>query len=149
MRSQKWIILAAVLLLLTIGAELVFRPWESPKGCVQVINERSTTMEDLVVTYGDTKLRVGSLVAGQSTNVWLTAGAKGTLSLDFVQQGNPMNGFQVEEFDPTENRSNHLKLVLVLKEDRVERFMEDDLSTTPWQRLSDSIISWFQPEAAP
>ncbi len=49
-----------------------------------------------------------------------------------------MKGFQVQEFDPTENLRNGLKLVLVVKDNQVERFMEDDDATTPAKNLLDT-----------
>ena len=109
MTRRKWIILGVLLLLLTIGAELLVRPWNPSKGRVQVVNQGDATMDDLVVSYGETKVRVGGLAAGQSTNVWFTAAGKGTLSLEFNQKGNPMKGFQVQDFDPAENLANGFK----------------------------------------
>ena len=138
MTRRKWIILGALLVLLTIGAELLVRPWNSSKGCVQVVNQGDAAMDDLILSYGDTKVRVGRLGAGQSTNVWFTAAGKGTLSLEFNQKGNPMKGFQVQDFDPAENVANGFKLVLVVKNNRVERFMEDDESTTPLKSLMET-----------
>ena len=61
MTRRKWIILGAILLVLTIGAEFVVRPWNSSRGRVQVVNQGDTPMDDLVVSYGDTKVRLGTL----------------------------------------------------------------------------------------
>jgi hypothetical protein len=146
MTRRKWIILGAVLVLLTIAAELVVRPWNSSKGRVQVVNQGDASMDDLVVSYGESKVKVGTLKVGQSTTVWFTVSGKGTLSLELNQKGNPMKGFQVQEFDPEENLRNGLKLVLIVKGNRIERFMEDDPSTTPLQSLKDSVSHWFDSE---
>ena len=116
MTRRKWIILGALLVLLSIGAELVVRPWNSSKGCVQIVNQGDDPMDDLILSYGGTKVRVGGLGAGQSTNVWFTIGGKGTLNLEFKQKGNPMTGFQVPDFDPAENLADGLRLVLVVTE---------------------------------
>ncbi len=149
MTRRKWIILGVLIVLLTIGAELLVRPWNSSKGCVQVDNQGDAAMDDLVLSYGETKVSVGRLGAGQSTNVWFTAGGKDTLSLEFNQKGNPMKGFQVREFDPAENLANGLKLVLVVKNDRVERSMEDDQSTTPLKSLMESVSGFFELDSRP
>jgi hypothetical protein len=147
MTRRRWLILGALLLLLTIGGEFLIRPWNSSKGSVQIVNQGESTINDLVVTYGHTRVRVGQLAAGRSTNVWFTPAGKGTLGLEFHQKGNPMNGFLVEDFDPTENLANGLRLMLVVKEDRVERFMDDEqVSSTPWKSLTDVVTGWFQPE---
>jgi hypothetical protein len=139
-----------LLVFLTIGAELFVRPWNSSKGCVQVVNQGDGPMEDLILSYGETKVRVAGLAAGQSTNAWFTARGKGTLSLDFNQKGNPMKGFQVEDFNPADNLANDFKLVLIVKSDRVERFMDDDHSpTTPLKSLVENVTGWFYPEPPP
>ena len=106
-------------------------------------------MDDLILSYGETKVRVGGLGAGRSTNVWFTAAGKGTLSLEFNQKGNPMKGFQVQDFDPAENLTNGFKLVLVVKNNRVERFMDDDQSTTPLKSLMESVSGLFEPDSRP
>jgi hypothetical protein len=149
MTRRKWIILGVAVLVLTIGAELVVRPWTWSKGRVQVVNQGNAAMDDLVVSYGDTKVKVGRLKAGQSTTVWLTTAGKGTLSLEFNQPGNPMKGFQVQEFDPDENLSNRMKLSLIVRNNLVERSMEDDESTTPLQSLKDSVRGWFEYDMVP
>jgi hypothetical protein len=149
MTRRKWIILGVLVVLLTIGAEFLVRPWNSSKGCVQIDNQGDAAMDDLILSYGETKIRVGGLGAGRSTNAWFTAGAKDTLSLEFNQKGNPMKGFQVQEFDPAENLANGLKLVLVVKNNRVERSMEDDHSTTPLKSLVESVTGLFEPDSQP
>jgi hypothetical protein len=146
MTRRRWLILGTLLLLLTIGGEFLVRPWNSTKGSVQVVNQGDSTMDDLVVSYGQTRVRIGSLGAGKSTNVWFTAAGKGSVSLEFKQKGNPMTGFQVQEFDPTENLANGLKLVLIVKDNRVERFMDDEQSSsTPWKSLMDIVRGMFEP----
>ena len=66
-------------------------------------------MEDLVVSYADTKVTRDTLAVGQTTKVWFSAAGRGRLSLDFTQKDNPMKGFKVEEFDPTEQRAKWLQ----------------------------------------
>jgi hypothetical protein len=149
MTRRNWIILGVLIVLLTIGAELLVRPWNSSKGCVQVDNQGDAAMEDLILSYGETKVRVGGLGVGGSTNVWFTVAGKDTLSLEFNQKGNPMKGFQVQDFDPAENLANGFKIVLVVKNNRVERFMEDDQSTTPLKSLMESITGMFEPDSRP
>ena len=94
--ATTWIILGALAAPDDRG-ELLVRPWNPSKGCVQIVNQGDATMDDLVVAYGETKVRVGAARHGQSTNVWFTAAGKGTLSLEFNQKGNPVNGFQVQD----------------------------------------------------
>ena len=149
MTRRNWIILGVLIVLLTIGAELLVRPWNSSKGCVQVDNQGDAAMEDLILSYGETKVRVGGLRVGGSTNVWFTVAGKDTLNLEFNQKGNPMKGFQVQDFDPAENLANGFKIVLVVKNNRVERFMEDDQSTTPLKSLMESITGMFEPDSRP
>jgi hypothetical protein len=102
-------------------------------------------MDDLVVSYGGAKVALGTLKAGKSTAVWFTAADKGTLNLAFHQKGNPMEGFQVAEFDPAENLKSGLKMVLIVRANRVERFLDDDESTTALKSMKESVGSWFEP----
>jgi hypothetical protein len=57
-----------------------------------------------------------------------------------------MKGFQIPDFDPIDNISNGFKLVLVLKKDQVERFMDDDPTRTPLKTLMDNVKAWFESE---
>ena len=147
MTRRRWFILGVLLLLLTIGGELLVRPWNPSKGSVQIVNQGDSPMDDLIVSYGRTRVMVGQLAAGRSTNVWFTAAGKGTLSLEFHQKGNPANGFQVQDFDPSENLANGFRLMLNVKEDRVERFMDDEqAASTPWKSLKEMVTGWFEPD---
>jgi hypothetical protein len=59
-----------------------------------------------------------------------------------------MKGFQVPEFDPIDNISHGYKLVLIVKKDRVERFMDDDPTRTPFKALMENFMSWFESEVS-
>jgi hypothetical protein len=149
MTRRNWIILGGVLLLLmAAGAELVVRLWNPSKACVQIVNQGDAAMDDLVVVYRETKVRLGRLGSGESTNAWISAAAKGPITLEFNQNGNPMKGFQVTEFDPIDSIQNGFKLVLVVKKDQVERFMDDDPSRTPFKALMENVTSWFESEVS-
>jgi hypothetical protein len=149
MARRNWIILGGViLLLLTVGAELIVRPWNPSKACVQIVNQGDAAMVDLVVVYGETKVRLGRLGAGETTSAWFSAAGKGSISLEFNQHGNPMKGFQVTDFDPIDNITNGFKLVLIVKNDQVERFMDDDPTRTPFKALMENIKSWFVSEVS-
>ncbi len=78
---RNWFILGgSLLLLLTVGAELLVRSWNSSKSCVQIVNQGESAIDDLVVVYGQTKVRVGRLGSGETTKVWFTAAEKGTVT---------------------------------------------------------------------
>jgi hypothetical protein len=149
MTRRKWIILGGMLLLvLTVGAELVIRPWNSSKACVQIVNQGDSAIDDLVAVYGESKITVGRLGSGETTNVWFSAAEKGFISLEFSQNGNPIKGIQMPEFDPIDNIRNGFKLVLVLKKDQVERFMDDDPTRTPFKTLMDNVMGWFESDVS-
>jgi len=145
MSRRKWTILIALVILLSVGAELVVRQWSSSRGCVQVVNEGDGPMDDLVVSYSATKVGLGRLRVGQSTKAWFTAGGRGTLTLEFKQNNNPLKGFQVQDFDPVDNSRTGSKLVLIVKRNRVERFMEEDENSTSLTNLLDRIREWMKP----
>jgi hypothetical protein len=105
-------------------------------------------MEDLVVSYAGSQVRVGRLPMGQSTHVWLSAGPKGLLRLDFKQKGNALAGFQVADFDPTQNRRDGFKLVVLVKSNEIQRFLDDD-PMADRETLEDRIRRWLRAEMAP
>jgi hypothetical protein len=149
MARRNWIIVGGIfLLLLAVGAELAVRLWSPSKACVQITNQGDAAMDDLVVVYRETKIRLGRLGAGETTNAWFSAAAKGPLTLEFNQNGNPMKGFQIADFDPIDSIENGFKLVLAVKKDQVERFMDDDPSRTPFKSLLDNVLSWFEAEVS-
>jgi hypothetical protein len=148
MSRRKWIILVALVTLLAVGGELLVRGWNTTKGCVQIVNQGDELMDDLAVSYTRTKVSLGPLAPGNSTRVWFSAAGRGTLKLDFKQKGNPLKGFEYSEFNPGQNHRDGFKLVLVVKNNLVERFMEDDESAAPersWgERIKDLIMSAFE-----
>jgi hypothetical protein len=147
MTRRNWIILGGVLLLLlTVGAELLIRPWNPSKACVQIVNQGDAAIDDLVVVYRETRVRLGRLGSGETTSAWFSATEKGPITLEFNQNGNPMKGFQITDFDPIDNINNGFKLVLVLKKDQVERFIDDDPTRTPFKSLMGNVKAWFESE---
>jgi len=121
------------------------RQWTSPKACVQIVNQGDAVMEDLVVTYGETKITGGRVLVGQSVHVWLSAGPKGPLRLDFRQPGNAASSFQIPDFDPIQILQDGFKLVLLIKTNEVQRFVDDD-ETQKTGSLGDRVREWIKSE---
>jgi hypothetical protein len=136
--------LVAVVAVLTVGAEVAVRYWNSSKACVQVFNEGDAAMDDLVIRYSSTKVELGRLRPGLSAKAWFTAAGRGPLHLEFRQSDNPLKGFQIDDFNPDEINRTGSKLVLVVKNKRIERFMEADESAMSVQNLSDKIRGWIR-----
>ena len=144
MSRRRWIILVSLAVLL-LGAEVAVRQWTAPKVCVQITNKGEGAIEDLVVSYAGSKVAAGRLPVGRSTQVWISAGPKGLLRLDFKQKGNALTGFQIPEFDPAQIRRDGFKLVLVVKSNQVERFMDDD-PLADRETLEDRVRRWIRAE---
>jgi hypothetical protein len=149
MSRRRWILLGSIATLLLVGAEVAFRQWESPKACVQIVNEADGPMEDLIVSYADTRISLGRLGAGEKTSVYLTAGPRGPLQLDYRQNRNGLGGFQVPDFDPLQNRKDAFKLVVVVRTNEVQRYMDDDASAQNQVDLIDQIKRWIGTEPMP
>jgi hypothetical protein len=141
MSRRKWAIVVGSVIVVGVAAELAGRWWYTSSGCVEIVNQGDSALENLVVRYANTTVRRERLGVGQSTKVWFTSAERGLLSLDFHQKGNALKGFEVQDFDPADNLRNGFKLVLVVKPNRVERYMDDDpsVSTTT---LADRIKEW-------
>ena len=109
-----------------------------------VENDGDQPMEDLVASFGDTKVNLGTVAPGGQAKVWFSGAGRGVLSFEFVQQNNPMKGFKVEEFNPLELRRDGSRMVLVVKANQVERFVEEDASIKTPPRLFDRLMSWIR-----
>jgi hypothetical protein len=149
MPQRKWIILGLLVLVLTVGSEMTIGRMGAPRGCVQIVNQSDAPMEDLVASYGGTDVAVKRLGQGESINIWFTAGKRGVLSLDYQQKGNPLNGFKVPDFDPLQNRRDGFKLSLVVRNNLIERSVEDDETTTVLQTLGERIKRWVSSDGEP
>ena len=146
MSQRRWIIVLAILAVLLIGAEVMLRQWQSPKACIQIINDGDGALEDLVLDYADTKIPVGRLGMKESTHVWVTAGPKGPLRLDFRQKGNALKGFQIPDYDPMQNLQDYFKLVVVVKNTEIQRFVEDDEARPKPESLGERLKNWLTSE---
>jgi len=144
MSRKKAIIAGILMLFLAAGLELAFRSSGLETGCAQIVNEESEPMEGLVATYAGTSVNLGSLAPGGKSNVWFSAAGKQTLKLEFTQKGNPMKGFQVDDFDPAEHRRDGSRLVLGVKTGQVQRYVETDESIKSAPRLFERLVDWIK-----
>jgi hypothetical protein len=149
MTRRRLIIVASLAVVLLAAVEVTLRQWVNQKTCVQIINQSGEVMDDLIVTYAESKLPAGRLPVGQSTHVWLTMGPKGPLRIDFRQKNNGLGGFQVPDFDPGLNLRDGFKLVLVVKNNEIQRFVEDDGSLRAEEELLHRIKRWMSDEPEP
>ena len=57
-----------------------------------------------------------------------------------------MKGFKVDEFDPMEHRRDGSRLVLVVKSNQVERYVEEDDSIKSPPRMLERLMDWIKDE---
>lgn len=145
MSRRVQIILIGLIVLLVLG-EIVFRFTRPSRTSVQIINAGDTPIENLVVIYAGSRVGVGTVPAGENTQVGLTGQAKGMLSLEFTQKGNPMSGLQIADFDPRSMHRDGLRQVLTIMPNQVMKYMDDDTDTTPLGRLGNRISDWVSAE---
>jgi len=148
MSRRAGIVLISVIVLV-LGIEAAVRLCGNSRSGVEIVNLGDTMLENLVVSFGGSQVGVGEVAPGETTHVWLSGTGKGTLSLSFTQAGNPLSGFLVSEFDPRSMRRDGLRMVLRIKPNDVERYMEDELTSTPLGRLRDRISDWVAAELSP
>ena len=63
--------------------------------------------------------------------------------------GNALRGFQIPDFDPAQNLQDAFKLVLVIKTNEIQRFVEDNEFRKEKETLVDLIKRWISSELAP
>ena len=103
-------------------------------------------MQGVVASYADTRVSLGSLAPGEKSKVWFSAAGRGPLKFEFTQKGNPMTGFKVDEFDPMEHHRDASRLVLAVKSNQVERYVEEDESVKSAPRMLDRLMEWIRDE---
>jgi hypothetical protein len=149
MLRRRWIIALAILIGLLVAVEVFVRRWERPKATLQIINQGGGMMEDLVVSYADTRMPVGTLLKGQSVHLFLTAGPMGPLRLDFRQKSNALQGLEVPDYDPAQNLQDGYKQVLVVGVNQLQRYAEEDDTHKDQKSLGQTIMEWFRSELEP
>ncbi len=142
--SRRWVVILCVLVVaIAAGLELALRYWGAPAVSALVVNEGTEPMQDVFASYGNTPLSLGSLAPGQKTKVWFSAAGRRPLNLEFIQKGNPLKGFKVEDFDPLEHRTSATRLVMVVKNNQVEQYVEEDDSVKSPPRMLDRLMDWI------
>jgi hypothetical protein len=149
MSRRRWLIALAMLIPLLVAVEVVVRRWERPKATLQIINQGDGIMEDLVVSYGDIRLPLGTLLKGQSVHARMTAGPLGPLKLEFRQKSNALQGFEIPDYDPALNIQDGYKQVIVVMTNQIQRFAEEDDTQGPRKSLWETLWEWFQSDLVP
>jgi hypothetical protein len=149
MPRRRWIIALAIFISLLVAFEVLVRRWERPKATLQIINEGDGIMEDLVVSYADSRMPVGSVLKGQSVRLRMTAGPMGRLRLEYRQKSNPIQSFWIEDYDPSQNVKDGYKQVLVVGTSQIQRYAEEDDTQQDQDSLGAMIKRWLQSELDP
>jgi hypothetical protein len=137
--SRRVGIALVCLLVLALVIEIGVRRLHNTRSSVEIVNEGDTLLENLVVTFGGSRIAMGAIGAGEKSRVWLSGGDKGTLSLSFTQARNPMSGFLIPEFDPVGMQRDGLRMVIHVKPNQVLKYMDDEENSSPLGRLRDWI----------
>ncbi|WP_165234648.1 hypothetical protein [Aquisphaera insulae] len=140
--SRRARIVLACLVALAVGLEVAVRSFRGAPGKILIRNDGSTPVEGLIVRFGTTEAAVGRLEAGGSERVRLDGDAPGTINLKFTQRGNPLNGFQIEGFDPREVATRGTRMVIEIRPGEVARYMDDD-DPSPAGQLRDRVLTWL------
>ncbi|WP_145952256.1 hypothetical protein [Paludisphaera borealis] len=136
MTRRKWMLLIGAVALLAVGFEVVVWMNHGSRAAVEVVNDGDTTLENLVVGFGETKIALGDVGAGDSARVWLDGDRKGAVTLAFTQNRNPLTGFFLDDVDLRQLSEENLKLVIHVLPNQVMRNIEDgEAEPTPLARL--------------
>jgi hypothetical protein len=144
MSRRKVVILGILVVILAIGLEWAFREAGAAPGCVVVENDGAQPMEGVVASFADSRVSLGTLAPSAQAKVWFSGTGPGALSFEFTQESNPMKGFKIEEFNPMELRRDGSRLVLVVRSNQVQRYVEEDASIKSPPRLFDRLMDWIR-----
>lgn len=140
--KRALLVVAGVVLVLT-AAELGFQQLRAPVGCVKVLNAGNEPIENLTLTSGESTARVARVPAGESVRVFLSGRARQPLRVNYRQKGNAMTGFVIEAFNPAELQRERFMLVLTIRPNEYERYM-DDGDPSFLARLSNHVQEWLR-----
>lgn len=149
MLRRRWIIALAVLISLLVAVEVVVRGWERPKATLQITNAGDGILEDLVVSYGDSRMPAGSIRKGQSIHLRMTAGPLGPLRLDYRQKNNPIQSFWIDDYDPMQNLQDGYKQVIVVGGLQIQRYAEEDDTLEDRESMFSRVKRWLEAEFEP
>jgi hypothetical protein len=146
MSRRKWGLLIGVVALLAVGLEVVVWMNHGSKAAVEVVNDGDKLLENVVVGFGEARIAVGDVGAGESARIWLDGDRKGAVTLSFTQDRNPLTGFFLDDVDPGQLSSESLKLFIHVRPNEVMRNIEDsEDEPSPlarlWRRFVETIKS--------
>ena len=141
---NKAVMVGVLIIAVAIGLEWAFRFGAAATGCALVENDGAYPLEGLTANYAGTKVSLGTLAPGARTKVWFSGAGRGVLSFEFTQRENPMKGFKVDDFDPTELRRDGSRLVLVVKKDQIERYVEEEDAIKSPPRMLERLTNWVR-----
>lgn len=140
-------LLIGAVVLLAVGLEVVVSMYRGTRGAVEVVNDGDATLQNLVVSFGETRIAVGDLRAGGSARVWLDGGRRRAVTLAFTQVDNPLTGFFLDDVDPDQLNAEQLKLVIHVRPNEVTRGLdEDEVDPTPLSWLKQRLVDRFSAE---
>ena len=145
-------IVLSVLLGLTV-IEVVLNWVRGPEALLQIENLGPEPVGSLVVSLGNTRVPVAAIEPGGTARVPLHGRGPETLRLSFRQAGNAMTGYLHPGFDPVQMRRDGFKLVLGVRPNEVERFLDDAEPATPIGKALQDFGNWaleklgFEPDA--
>jgi hypothetical protein len=147
--SRRWVIVLVLLSIAILCAEIAVRLMVPATARIEIINESGEVIEDLVVIYRNTKVPIGNVGVDAHASAWVTADKSGTVKLDYHQKTNGMNGIEVGDFDLSNEVHDGSKLVVVIRQNQVGRYMEDDPDRWTWARVGDRLKEWMGIEKIP
>ena len=139
--NRRLIVLGVVLVL--VLAEVALNALHAPMARVQVVNEGITPIEDLRLTFGGAEALAPPIQPGESVHLSFSGWKRRPLTVKFRQEGNPMTGFELPEFDPSYLSEGRAKLVITVKPGAFERGQEEDAATTPRGRVLGAVGRWL------
>ena len=149
MPRRPWIIGLSLLVVLLVGAEVALRRWQAPKARVQVINQTLSVLDQVDLEYDGSKFPLGRISVGGSSQVWMTAGPKGLLKVNFQQKGNSLKGYEYFGFDPMQNLEDSFKQVLIITPKQLEPFVEEDELVVTKASVLERVWKWIKSEFEP
>lgn len=142
-RKQRVRMLVLLVLAVLIVAEAAYELLRTPGALVQIENAGTESVEDLVVTCGDSRAEVALIKPGGKAKVWVGDQRENTLRFAFRQRDSALTNYELPGFDAADLNRQNFKVVLRLSPNQIERFQDDGEPATALGRWLHGLWNQF------
>jgi len=142
--ENRGVCLTILVLILVLVPEVAVRLLSPTKCTVEIVNQGKEPMTQVRVSYRGSKIVVGDVPPGGLARVHFTPGPMEALRIELNQPGNPVQLFEIADFEPARLVEDDFKQVIEINGTQLGRSVEDDEGRrSPIGRLLAKMQGWL------